>query len=619
MRFSDEFLIEVKFRNDIEDIISRYTPLKAAGSNLVARCPFHSEKTPSFSVNKSGQFFYCFGCGAGGDVITFIMLIENTDYVTAVTKLAESANIPVPEDGGEYKAKVIRQKRVLELNLEAARYFHNNLVDPDNSESRNALEYILNRGVKQAAVKRFGLGYASNSFNRLTKYLSDKNFTKEEQRTAFLCGVTKNGDFMDYFRGRIIFPIIDVSGNVIAFGGRAMGDNIMPKYINTSDTPAFKKSRNLYALNFAKNSIGSGTGKKFDYFIMCEGYMDVIAMHQAGFTNAVATLGTAVTEEQARLMSKYAKRAVLAYDNDDAGKRATGKAAGFLGEAGIEVKVLSLGDAKDPDEFIARYGREKLENRLVKPKGYIDSRLDAIYEKYNLDNNNNFNNAEERIKALKESCAEIAGINSEVEREVYGVKLAGKYKMTAETVLKEIKRLSSARKRKEKADMLSGAIRKTEGYGDRINPDRAKYPESVKKEDIILGILFKYPEVYPGVKDILPEDLFVSGFNRKIYNLYRNALENNNNSFDIAMVIKDLTAEEAGRVTGTVFSVQVPGINIKSELENFIEALRKQNKVYEEKDVNLKEIAAMGDEVMQNFIEKQRREKLAGEKLKKFV
>ena len=608
MRFPDAFLQEIKFRNDIEDVVSRYVPLKAAGSNLVACCPFHSEKTPSFTVSKSKKFFHCFGCGAGGDVITFIMMIENTDYPSAVVKLAEWAKIPVPEDDGEYREKAVKQKRIFEINREAALYFHNNLIDTVNDESKLALEYVQRRGIKNATLKHFGLGYASNSWSSLTKYLSDKGFTKEEQKSACLCSITKKGEYIDFFKGRIMFPIIDVSGNVIAFGGRVIIGNDDRKYLNSSDTSAFKKSRNLYALNFAKNVIG--TNKKFDYFILCEGNIDVISMHQAGFTNAVATLGTAVTGEQARLMSKYAKRAVLAYDSDEAGKRAMRKAAELLGEVGIEVKVLNLGEAKDPDEFIQKYGKEKLENQLVRPKGYIDSKLDAIYEKYDLDI------AEEKIKAIHESCEELALINSEIEREVYGVKLAEKYKISPEIVLKDIKKFASARLKKEKSDMINNNMRQLGGYGDRINPDRVKYPESVKKEEIILGILMKHPELYAGVKNILDENLFISEFNKKIFILYKNSAESETSmGFDTVMVTKDLSPEETGRIIKMMILDGVPENNIKNELENFIGALKEQNKIYGKKNINLKDISSSDSE--DDWINYIRSKEKTKEKLKK--
>jgi len=588
MKFTDAFLQEIKFRSDIEEVVSRYVPLKRAGSNMSACCPFHSEKTPSFMVSSAKKIFRCFGCDAGGDVISFVMMIENLDYVSAVLKLADWAKIPIPEDDGEYKEKAVKQKRMFEINREAALYFHNNLMDSGKEESVQALEYLLRRQIKNPAIKHFGLGYASSSWSELTKHMSKKGFSKEELKTAFLCGITKKGDYTDYFRGRVMFPIIDPAGNVIAFGGRVTDNQIMPKYLNSSDTPAFKKSRNLYALNFAKNSVG--TNKKFDYFILCEGYMDVISLHQAGFTNAVASLGTAVTADQARLISKYAKRVVLAYDTDEAGKRAMAKAAGLLGEVGLEVKVLNLGEAKDPDEFIRQYGKDKLENRLAKPKSYTETRLESIFEKYDT------GEAEDKIKAINESCGELALINSEVEREVYGTKLAEKYKMPPEIILKNIKKLAATRTKKEKSEMIGNALRKSEGLGDRINPDKARYPESVKKEEVILGILLNHPELYGEIKNMLDESLFVSEFDKKIYNLFVSAKESDNaENFDTVMITKDLSVEETSRVTAMMTSEQIPEYNISGKLENFITALDRQNKLYEKKNVDYKEIASSGE------------------------
>ena len=588
MRFTDAFLQEIKFRNDIEEVVSRYVPLKRAGSNMTACCPFHSEKTPSFMVSSAKRIFRCFGCDAGGDVISFIMQIENTDYVSAVVKLAEWAKIPIPEDDGEYREKAVKQKRLFEINREAALYFHSNLTDPAKPEGKNALDYLQRRMIKNSTIKHFGLGYASASWSDLTNYMSERGFSKDEQKTAFLCGITKKGEYTDHFRGRLMFPIIDPAGNVIAFGGRVLDNSVMPKYLNSSDTPAFKKSRNLYALNFAKNS--AGAGKKFDCFILCEGYMDVISLHQAGLTNAVASLGTAVTGDQARLISKFVNRVVLAYDTDEAGKRAMDKAALLFGEVGVEVKVLDLGDAKDPDEFIRKYGKNQLENQLIRPKGYTESKLDSIFEKYNT------GEAGDKIKGINESCEALALINSEVEREVYGVKLAEKYKMPQEAILKNIKRLAAEREKKARSDIVNGALRKIEGFGDRVNPDRAKYPESVKKEEIILGILLKYPDLYGDVRNILDENLFLSEFGKKIYNLFKKAKESENENFDTVIITKELSLAESGRVAAIMTSENIPENNISGTLENFIHALEQQNRLYEKKNVNYKEIASSGDD-----------------------
>jgi len=286
---------EIKYRSNIEDVISSYVSLKRAGSNMNGLCPFHSEKTPSFTVFTSTQNFYCFGCGAGGDVITFIMRMENLEYRDALEFLAKRAGIEIPEDGATLQKGPTRS-RMIDMNRDAARFFHSQLY---SENGRKGLEYLkVQRGLSDAVIKRFGLGYAPDSFGSLTDYLKSKGYTDEEMITGFMCGKSqKTGRPYDYFRGRVMFPIIDVAGNVIAFGGRVLDDSL-PKYLNSSDTPAFKKSRNLFALNYAKNNCS-------EYLILCEGYMDVIALHAAGFSSAVATLGTAITADQARIMAKY--------------------------------------------------------------------------------------------------------------------------------------------------------------------------------------------------------------------------------------------------------------------------------------------------------------------------
>ncbi len=341
---SPEIVEEIKYRCDIEQIISEYVPLKRAGSNLNGRCPFHSERTPSFTVFPSTRSFYCFGCGAGGDVVTFIMKRENLDYVSALELLAARVGIEIPRDSrNEDFNGGVKRERVLAMNREAARYFHACLYDKNVGSA--ALKYLTDRGLSGAVIKHFGLGFAPDGFGALTDHLTKLGYTAEEMSAAFLCGISKKtGRPYDYFRNRVIFPIIDVTGNVVAFGGRVMDDST-PKYLNTSDTPAFKKSRNLFALNYAK-------GKCADRIILCEGYMDVIALHAHGFENAVATLGTAITPEQARIMAKYTKQVIISYDSDEAGQRAANKAMKLLGEVGLEVKVLRVVGAKDPDEFL---------------------------------------------------------------------------------------------------------------------------------------------------------------------------------------------------------------------------------------------------------------------------
>ena len=544
MRLPDEFLQEVKYRNDIEDIIARYAGLKQAGSNLVANCPFHSEKTPSFTVNKARQFFYCFGCGAGGDVITFMMKIENLDYISAIARLAEFAKLEMPEDNGEMREQIIKRRRVYEINRETALYFHEKLTSPEGEQAR---EYLDGRGLKSAAVRRFGLGYAPGGWNELTRCLSDKGYSKEEQKAAGVCAVSKRGDYIDYFRGRLMFPIIDVQGNVIAFGGRAIGDGGGPKYLNSADTPVFKKSRNLYALNFAKNS-------DRDYLIMCEGYMDVIAMHQAGFANAVATLGTAVTGEQAGLMDRYVKRVVLAYDSDEAGRRAMQKAAALLRDRGIEVRVLQMDGAKDPDEFITKYGRDKLAGYLENPKGYTESRIEEALLKYNLDIPG------EAEKAIYEACGEIARIKEQVSRELYAGHLAGRFKLMPDSLFK---RIEAVRRKQIAAEKRAAQ----EQFREKIKKESVQ----ANAEEAILGALLNYPEFYKDIKDILNESCFSNEFYRRIFGVFSSRPETP--GFDISVLNQDFSSDDVGKITRMMFSEAATRfLNRADKLKNYINA-----------------------------------------------
>ena len=346
MALPDDFLQELKSRSDIADVVSSYINLRHSGRTFSGLCPFHSEKTPSFHVYPENGSFYCFGCGAGGDVITFIRRIENLDYMEAIRHLAQRAGISVPEsdaDQGLARAK----GRILEINRETARFYHTQLMSEQGTPGR---EYLLGRSLTPQTIRHFGLGYAPDSRFTLVNFLSGKGYTPEELLQANVAVRASTGRVMDRFFARVMYPIIDLRGNVIAFGGRTLGDN-KPKYLNTSDTLVFHKSTGLFAMNFAKNNAKDG-------LILAEGYMDVIALHQAGFQNAIATLGTALTTEQARLLARYTGEVFLCYDSDEAGQKASSRAIPLLRDAGLTVRVLSLSAGKDPDEFMRSYGEQ---------------------------------------------------------------------------------------------------------------------------------------------------------------------------------------------------------------------------------------------------------------------
>ena len=519
MPFPAGFIEELKARNPIDKIISRYVELKRAGSNLVGLCPFHSERSPSFTVFKDN--FHCFGCSAGGDVITFVMRMENLEYLDAIRFLADNCGMTVPEnDGGAPRPKsALTREKSFEMNKLAARHFYENLNTPEGAAARAYL--IEKRKLTRATCIRFGLGYAKNSFTDLTDFLVSKGFTPEEIKENFLCGFSqKNGRPFDMFRNRVIFPIIDTTGNIIAFGGRVMDDS-KPKYLNSSDTVVFKKSRNLFALNFAKNAVlgdkqntDNGSLQTTSYarpgeLIICEGYMDVIAMHQGGFGNAVATLGTAITSEHARLIARYAKVVYLAYDSDAAGQNATERAIRLLAEAGIEAKVIKMTGAKDPDEYIKTFGAPAFAKLLGASEGQIDFKLNGILKKYDL------SVPDDKLSAVREACKMLATIRSDVKREVYAKRLSGLVSLSEESINAEIKYAVGAENKRIKARFRDDMQKSLFRYGDTVNLQAAANSKVVIAEQRILGILMMYPELVKDF-DITAED-FVTDFNKILF------------------------------------------------------------------------------------------------------
>ena len=502
MKFSQNFIEEIKYRNKIEDVISSYVNLKRAGSNYQGVCPFHSEKTPSFTVFPNTETFHCFGCGAGGDVISFIMRAENLEYPGAIEFLAKRAGLQMPDT--EENGETVKRARFYEMNREAARFFNRCLSLPEAEEAR---KYLASRGLSGAAVKRFGLGFAPNSFDALRNHMHNLGYNDEELRVAFLCGKSeRTGKYFDYFRGRIIFPIIDNFSNVVAFGGRALGDG-KPKYLNSSDTPVFKKSRNLFALNFARNACAES-------LILCEGYMDVIAVNMAGFPNAVATLGTALTTEQARIMAKYTKKVILSYDSDDAGVAAAKRAIPILTEAGLEVKMLRIEGAKDPDEFIRKFGSVRFKTLLDDSRNKMDYLCDAVLKKYNI------LIPEEKTKAAAELCGILCEIYSDVEREIYLMRICERISVDPKNMKRDVERQMRHRQKKETEEIKRKIVSDSLGYGDRVNRDFVKNAKAARAEEAILGILLLRPEFAAEIrkgKIPLSEDDFITEFGKRVF------------------------------------------------------------------------------------------------------
>lgn len=511
-------------------MISGYVSLKRAGSNMLGLCPFHSEKTPSFTVFPGSGNFYCFGCGAGGDVISFIMKIENLDYRSALEFLAKRAGLTIPDDG-KRPENGDERRRILEMNKAAAKFFHARLL-----ESPAALGYLKKRQLPMSLINHFGLGFAPDNFGQLTDHLKKLGYREDEMVKAFLCGRSqKTGRPYDYFRNRVIIPIIDLTGEVIAFGGRVMDDSL-PKYLNSSDTPVFKKSRNLFALNFAKNACA-------ERMILCEGYMDVISLHGAGFTNAVATLGTAITPEQARLMKRYTQSVVISYDSDAAGQKAAEKAFRLLGEAGLEARILNTGSAKDPDEFIKTYGAAEFAKLLDKSKSRFEFRYDVIRKKYDTAT------VEGKVKAAAELTAVIASVYSRVEQDVYIRRVCEDLDLKYDGMRADVDRMIRKNTEAAKKEEHTQLIRATEGYGDRVNPDSIRNKRAANAEETLLGVLILYPELVAEYKKspfFVPPEEFFTEFNRRVYT---EVISEENGGFDIGSAGEKFTLDEIGRIT----------------------------------------------------------------------
>ena len=423
-------------------MVGQYVSLKRSGSNLFGLCPFHGEKTASFSVAPDKGIYYCFGCHKGGSVINFQMEIEGLSYPDAVRALARRAGMEVPEDE-QYQSRYRQQERLWALHKEAARFFHAQLYAPVGKE---ALDYALGRGMTKSTLTRFGIGYAPDSWTGLVDAMRRKGYTDEELKESGLVTVSrKNGSLFDRFRDRLMFPIIDVRGNVIGFGGRIMNDKdkSAAKYLNSPETLIFNKRKNLFALNLAKKS-------KLEYLILVEGYMDAIALHQYGFDCAVASLGTSLTEEHATLLSRYTEQVYLIYDADEAGQRAAQRAIPMLERAGLRIKVLKIRDAKDPDEFLKKFGPDKFKLLLEESANRVEYQLNVIRGKYDIRED------DQKIRYVHEAAELISTLSSSVQREVYGGRVAESAGISPDAmkleVTKAFKRRMAIRKKKEEKE-----------------------------------------------------------------------------------------------------------------------------------------------------------------------
>ena len=499
MALPDSFIQELLSKNDIESVASSYVAFKRRGRNLVGLCPFHGEKTASFNLYPETNSFYCFGCGAGGDVITFIKRIENLDYIDAVKLLADRSGLKMPEQKNENDQVSRLRLRILEANREAARIYHKALYLP---EGKIALDYYHSRGYTDATIKHFGLGFAPNSYEYLLKTLRQKGFKDEELVAAFLARRGPSGGAYDVFRNRVMIPIIDIRGNVVGFGGRVLDDS-KPKYINTEGTLAFSKSRNLFALNFAKNA-----GRELN---LCEGYMDVIAMHQAGFTNTVAALGTSFPEEQMQLIAHYADRINLIFDADGAGQKATRRAIDNLRKTGLDVRVVTIPNGKDPDEFIKNNGAAAFKLLLDRAANAVEHRLLEIGRSHNL------GTSEGKLAYYNEAATLLAALDSPVERDLYAGRLSEILTVSKEAILQEIESVRRKKQRQAVKQQLPNLIRQEKKEMQSVNPDAVTFARAAAAEESLLGILILHPDYIRQVRATLPAEQMMTSFNRGLY------------------------------------------------------------------------------------------------------
>lgn len=504
MAFPPEFLRELEDRSRIEEIAGRYVNLKRRGKNLTGLCPFHSEKTPSFNIYPGNNSYYCFGCGKGGGVINFVMDAERLDFVEAVKWLAQRAGMALPEQSWDDSLSKLRM-RILEVNREAGRFFYQTLASP---EGRAGLDYFRGRGLDPGTIKKFGLGYAPESGFGLTNHLRAKGYTVEEMTQADVARLSQRGNPYDRYRGRVMFPIFDLRGNVVAFGGRVLTDE-KPKYINTSDTPVYHKSSGLFAMNLAKNSDSR-------QLILAEGYMDVIALHRAGFSNAIASLGTSLTEEQARMMKRYADEAVICYDSDEAGQKATQRAIPILKNAGLRVRVVTVPGGKDPDEFMRNYGKDgplRFKQLLEGGGTDVEYRLQKLRDQYGLETEAG------RARYLSEAVEQVLGkLRDPMEQDVYAGKLAEETGVGKDRILAAAGGPARREAKKEEKQLIRAQMEVAAlEAGAALNPEKKEHMRAALAEEGLIAYLFLHQDKAEALQKLLPPEKFVTAFNRRVY------------------------------------------------------------------------------------------------------
>ncbi len=581
--------MELKYKNDIESVLSPYIVLKRRGSNLVGLCPFHNEKTPSFTVYPENGSYYCFGCGKGGDIITFTMQMENLDYIDAVRRLADRAGLKLPETDRDNREESLRND-IYEANREAAKFFHSYMMTP---EGKAGLDYFLSRGLSLKTIKHFGLGFAPDDWHALENHLKSKGFSQYVIERADLVAKSSKTDASgklreftyDRFRNRCIFPIINVHGKVIAFSGRAMPGNEKQggKYVNTSDTPVYKKSHNMYGINFAKKVCSES-------IILVEGNLDVIALHQAGFENTVAALGTSFTEEQAKLLSRYSKEVIVTMDADEAGEKSTDRTLKILSTAGVKIKVVRMSGAKDPDEFIKKFGSARFENLLNKALSDIEYRLLTAARGVDLSADDG------KWQYLKKACSVLADVGDPIAVEVFAGKLSKKYGVSKDVLIRNIKEVTASRKKQTEKKQLENII-KEPVMKNTVNPQKQQFKRAAVAEETLITALIKHPDMLDNITDRVDSSDMLTDFNRRLFvktvEILRTGRE-----FDLMFLGEEFSPEETGFVSSLLAS-DMDDINVLRTVNDSI------NVIFEEKrNAESKGIADLPDEEWAAALEK---------------
>lgn len=540
MYYSDELIEEVRMKNDIVDVISGYVRLQKKGSSYFGLCPFHNEKSPSFSVSRQKQMYYCFGCGAGGNIFTFLMEYENLTFVEAVQMLADRAGVELPkmEYSKEAKERADLKSVLLEINKAAAQYFY---VQLKNEQGRTGYTYLKNRGLSEETIKAFGLGYSNKYSNDLYQYLKSKGYSEDHIRQAGLVSTDEKNGVYDKFWNRVMFPIMDVNSRVIGFGGRVMGDG-KPKYLNSPETPVFDKSRNLYGLNRARSA-------KKSYFLLCEGYMDVIALHQAGFTNAVASLGTALTSGHASLIKRYVQEVYLTYDSDEAGTRAALRGVPILKSAGISAKVIRMDPYKDPDEFIRNLGAEEFEKRIMNARNGFMFSLEILEREYDM------NSPEGKTAFFRETARRLTGFEDELERSNYIEAVAKAYKVSVESLQKLV----------TKTAISDGLAKPVERPKQAASKPLKKEDAHLTSQKILLTWMIEDKRLFGAISQyIRPEDFTEELYRTVAEMLYEQYAQGELNP---AKILNYFTEEGKHREAASLFHTRIKELTTQQEKE----------------------------------------------------